>query len=143
MAKFIEGKDGSRMLVSDDVPEDIEFGGNEIMSNKEITSKMMELIKADPASILLCFAKEDLPVVPVQADKFIVDEPKIKLAGTMLLVDYAWLLENLIESISHLEIRTENRIYKIANGPMLVTRFVGKDINATTVNVNVSFKRYI
>ena len=38
MAKFIEGKDGSRMLVSDDVPEDIEFGGNEIMSNKEIRS---------------------------------------------------------------------------------------------------------
>lgn len=143
MAKFIEGKDGSRMLVSDDAPDDIDVGGNETVWNKEIANNVLQLTKADPASILLCFVKEENPVIPIQADKLIIDEPKIKLVGTMLLVDYAWLLERLVEPISHLEIRTEDRIYRIVDGPMLVTRFVGKDINAATVNVHLSFKRYI
>lgn len=144
MAKFIEGKDGSRMLVSDDAPDDIDVGGNDIVwNNKDHTDGGLLLTKADPASILLCFAREEFPVVPVQADKFVVDDVKLKLVGTMLLVDYAWLLENLAETISHLEVRTTDRVYKIAAGPMMVLRFVGKDINATTVNVHLSFKRYI
>jgi len=144
MAKFIEGKDGSRMLVSDDAPDDIDVGGNDIVwNNKDRTDGGLLLTKAVPASILLCFAREEFPVVPVQADKFVVDDAKLKLVGTMLLVDYAWLLENLVETISHLEVRTTDRVYKIAAGPMMVSRSVGKDINATTVNVHLSFKRYI
>lgn len=142
MAKFIEGRDGSRMLVSDDAPDDIDTGDTSWI--KPMDSIPPPLTKIDPASILLCFTDENLPIVPIQADKFVVDDMKCKLVGTMLLVDYAWLLgKHTITQVDHLEIRIEERIYKIAEGPLMITRFVGKDINATTVNVHLSFKRYI
>ena len=145
MAKFIETKDGSRMLVSDDAPDDINVGGGDVENLVGAP-----LAKADPISILVCFANEKYPIIPIQTDTFVVNvdtfvvnSNKFKLVGTMLLNDYAWLLEHCVESISHLEIRTNERAYKVAAGPMLLTRFLGKDINATTVNVHLSLKRYI
>lgn len=138
MAKFIETKDGSRMLVSDDAPDDISVGGEGVEN-----LMFAPLTKADPTSILVCFENEEYPIVPIQADTFLVNDAKLKLVGTMLLNDYAWLLEHCFESVSHLEIRTNERVYKVAAGPMLLTRFLGKDINATTVNVHLSLKRYI
>lgn len=142
MAKFIEGRDGSRMLVSDDAPDDIDTGDNSWI--KPMDSVPPPLTKVDPASILLCFIDENLPIVPVQADKFVVHDMKCKLVGTMLLIDYAWLLgKHITTQVSHLEIRTQERIYRIVEGPLTINRFVGKDINAATVNVHLSFKRYI
>lgn len=140
MAKFIENKDGSRMLVSDDAPDELHEIENISQWNKP---NINTLTAVDPVSILVCFRNEDFPVIPVQADLFVVNDIKLKLEGTMLTSDYAWLLEHSVEEISFLEIRTVDRAYKVASGPLGITRFSGKDLNAVTATVHLSLKKYI
>ncbi len=140
MAKIIETSDGIRMLVSDDAPDDII---SDKWNNTSVATSEPFMPTIDPLSILLCFVEETFPIVPVQANKFLVQNNKFNLTGTMLIFDYAWLLANIATKVSHFEIRMEERIYKIAVGPFSITRFLGKDINASTVDVNVSFKRDI
>jgi len=126
------------MLVSDDTPDELQ----EVESqwNKP---NINTLTAVDPVSILVCFRNEDYPVIPVQADLFVVNDIKLKLAGTMLTSDYAWLLEHSAEEVSFLEIRTVDRAYKVASGPLGITRFSGKDLNAVTATVHLSLKKYI
>lgn len=144
MAKLIEGKDGSRMLVSDDTPDEIEVSDPAWdMWNKDNPIASSSLTAVDPASILLCFVDDLFAIVPIQTDNFVVKANKAKIKGTMLLVDYAWLLEHIEEKLSHLEIRIEDRAYKVALGPFSISRFVGKDLNSTTVNVHLSLSRHI
>lgn len=144
MAKFIEGKDGSRMLVSDDTPDELDVDAKTPESNwmKALTSTEA-LTPADPVSLLLIFEEEMFPVTPIQVDTFTVQNDKAKITGTMLLSDYAWLLENIHFKVAQIQIRTENKVYNVMPGPLDLIRLVGKDINATTVNVHLSLKRYI
>lgn len=141
MAKYIENKDGSRMLVSDDIPDDINV--DEKAWDNALMSIYQPTTKAEPVSILVCLRNEECPVIPVQASLFVVNDTKLKLAGTMLLNDYAWLLEHSVEEVSFLEIRTVDKAYKVATGPFGITRILGKDLNATTANVHLSLKKYI
>ena len=134
MAKFIVNKDGSRMLVSDDVPEDIEETG--------FSSPTKATTVVEPVNVLVRFSNE-YPTIPIQTSLFVVCDIKLKLVGTMLLNDYVWLLENRFEEISYLEIRTTERAYKVASGPIAIKRILGKDLNATTANVHLSLKKYI
>lgn len=138
MAKIIETEDGARMLVSDEAPDDIAVGN--VWNPSEV--KTLETVIA-PSSVLLCFTEETFPIVPIQINKFSVQKNVVKLYGLMLFSDYAWLLTNIETSISHLEIRTEDRAYNVAKGSLQIASFVGKDINATTVNVYLSLKRDI
>ena len=126
------------MLVSDDVPEDIEETG--VRSLAKASTEAVTVI--EPATVLVCFRNE-YPVIPVQASLFVVNDIKLKLVGVMLLNDYAWLLENMFEEISYLEVRTAARAYKVASGPITITRILGKDLNAITANVHLSLKKYI
>jgi len=137
MAKIIETQDGTRMLVSDDAPDDI---SNQWIKPQLIVSEpSMPII--DKINILLCFTTETFPIVPIQVNMFVVKKTKVKLTGNILFSDYLWLLANIGEKLSRLEIRTEDRSYIIAQGPLFIQRLLGKDINATTVDVNVSFNR--
>lgn len=138
MAKFIVNKDGSRMLVSDDVPEDIEETG--FGSLTKATTEAIPVV--EPVNVLVYFSNE-YPTIPIQTSLFVVCDIKLKLVGTMLLNDYVWLLENRFEEISYLEIRTAERAYKVASGPIAIKRILGKDLNATTANVHLSLKKYI
>jgi hypothetical protein len=146
MAKIIETEDGTRMLVSDDAPDDITneswFKPTPTMQTS-INDLKAFMPTVDPASVFLCFEEETFPTIPVQANTFLIHDDKIKLAGAVLFSDYAWLLANIGVKLSHLEMRTEERSYRIAQGPLSITRFLGKDINASTVDVYVSFKRDI
>ena len=141
MAKIIETQDGARMLVSDDAPDDIVSTDQWVKPALTPSESLVPTI--DPVSILLCFAEETFPIVPIQANTFLVKSDMFKLSGAMLLSDYAWMLANVKAKLSHMEIRNEHRSYKIAQGPLSIARFLGKDINASTVDVNVSFKRDI
>lgn len=145
MAKFIEGKDGSRMLVSDDTPDELDVDAKTPESSwmKALTFSTEALTPADPVSLLLIFEEEMFPVTPIQVDTFTVQNDKAKITGTMLLSDYAWLLEKKYFKVAQIQIRTENKVYNVMPGPLDLIRLVGKDINATTVNVHLSLKRYI
>ena len=130
------------MLVSDDIPDDIANEQEDLWDNA-LAGIDQPATKVDPISILVCFRNETYPLIPVQADLFVVNDIKLKLVGTMLISDYAWLLEHSAEEISFLEIRTVDRTYKVATGPLGITRFLGKDLNAVTANVHLSLKKYI
>jgi len=125
------------MLVSDDMPDEVELG-NDIDSIGLVETPTV----IDPASILLCYNKEEYPTIPVQANKYIVNKDCVKLVGVMLLADFAWVAEQLDIRVDHLEIRTDDRAYKVGVGPYAIERFVAKDINATTVHMHLSLKKH-
>ena len=137
MAKIIEGPGGARMLVSDDMPDDIDIG-NEIVTTDETS----EATVIDPVSVLLCFEKEEYPVVPVQANTYVVKKNLVKLSGVMLLADFAWLAENVDANLTHLEVRMDHRAFKVGVGIYNVEYMKAKDMNATTVYVHLSLKEH-
>ena len=137
MAKVISGPNGERMIVSDDMPEDVGFGNEtEALAIAELPTVL------DPASILLCFDKEEYPVIPVQTNTYLLKKDFVKLAGVMLLADFAWLAEQVDATLDHLEIRMDHRAFRVGVGPYKVDRLVGKDMNATTVSVHLSLKKH-
>lgn len=141
MSKLIEGKDGSHMLVSDDTPDDISIGEEQIYGfNPSILPT--NLAESTPTSVLLCFVDDAYPIIPIQADTLAIKGDKVKVFGTMLLTDYVWFLEHIKTEVSHLEIRIEDRAFKVASGPLVISKFVG-NIEAITVNVILSLSRHI
>ena len=140
MAKIIVTEDGTTMIVSDDAPDEI-VSTDTWFKPKPATPETFMPVN-NPVNVLLHFDEETYPT-PVQVNTFLAQDNKVKLTGVMLLSDYAWLLANIKAKLSYLEIITEEHSYEIARGPLLITRFLGKDINASTVDVNVLFKRDI
>jgi len=137
MAKYIENKDGSRMLVSDDAPDDLEIIESSSWNKPE------QLTVVDPVVVLLAFKDTTFPLVPVQLETFGVQGNKTKITGTMLLSDYAWLLENIKAELARCEIQTQQRVFIVSKGPLRISRFVGKDINAATATVHLSLNQHI
>lgn len=137
MAKVISGPNGERMIVSDDMPEDLGFGNEtEALAIAELPTVL------DPASILLYFGKEEYPVIPVQTNTYTLKKDLVKITGVMLLADFAWLAEHVDTSVDHLEITMDHRSFKVGVGPYEVNKLVGKDMNATTVSVHLSLKKH-
>jgi hypothetical protein len=144
MAKYIETKDGSRMLVSDDTPdeltEEVTVAAPVVLipvpqvQNNSVGAVAVQLIFTDPA----------FPALPVRCTKCVATPTQVKVKGTMLLDDYAWLLEHISGRVSGLVLVTaEEKTYMAATGPFYIIQVAAKDINATTVNVHLSLSLHI
>ena len=67
MAKIIETEDGTRMIVSDDAPDEIVSTDKWMKPSPATPEPFMPTV--DPVSVLLCFEEETFPTIPVQANK--------------------------------------------------------------------------
>ena len=137
MAKIIETKDGIRLLVSDDTPEDIDY---ETAGEVSTSSNNQQEKLVDPVTVQIAINHENR-VIPVQAERFSLLDTKREtatLSGMMTLEDFLWLAEHQDKTVTGLSTVS----FQLLRGAYKVTRLTGKDMNALTVNVNVSFKKH-
>lgn len=139
MAKFIENKDGSRLIVSDDMP-DIDY---EEMESKQINIET-ENQTPDLPILLLSFIGDDTPKISIQCDKFSASNETAKISGLILLPDFAWIVENKqnIQLCSATLERLEKN-YLFLNDCYKFDKISAKDINSAVAYVNLLLKRHI
>lgn len=136
MAKVVSYPDGSRMLVSDDMP-DIDYGDDDLIPvakqtnfNKTQTEESVSFV-----TMCLCF-KQPLPAFAFRASKLVVLDNKVKIIGSMLIDDFFLLLENKEEIVSYLEIETQERTFQIAKNYRL-QKAVAKEMDSIYVLVDL------
>ena len=121
MAKIIETKDGIRLLVSDDTPEDIDYYTSE---EKVIPTALAQENDVDPVIITFSFLD--------------IKRNTVMLSGLMTLEDFLWLAEHQDKTVRGLSTIS----FQLLIGSYKIDRLIGKEINALTVNVNLSLKRH-
>lgn len=135
MAKIIETKDGIRLLVSDDTPEDIDYD----MPDEVKLQEEQQLVDVVTVTISLdCVEHSKLPV---QTKKlmFTSDEKGIAtVSGIMTLEDFLWLAEHKDKTVTGLSTAK----FPFLKGNHKITRLTGKDMNVFTVHVNLSLKKH-
>lgn len=147
MAKVIEKANGERIIVGDDVPEDIQY--DEGALDRHLASFILNRYKnsekqsvTDPTAILLTFPQEEYPVVPIHLTEMKTLKNKIIIKGTMLTSDYAWILEKDIKAIKLLSVKLEHRMFNLEHGaPYQIHSISAKGINAIGVSLNLSLIR--
>lgn len=147
MAKIIEKPNGERIIVGDDVPEDLQYDVGAL--DNHLASVILNRYKnpeqqsvLNPISLLLNFLEENYPIVPIHLTKMKRHKNKIILTGTMLTSDYAWILEKDIQTIKSISINMEHRMFSLEYGsPYLIHSISAKDINAVGVTLNLSLVR--
>lgn len=138
MAKIIETKDGIRLLVSDDTPEDIDYYTSE---EKVIPTALAQENSVDPLIITISFESNENRDLLIKAERFSFLDIKrntVMLSGLMTLEDFLWLAEHQDKTIRGLSTIS----FQLLIGSYKIDRLIGKDINALTVNVNLSLKRH-
>jgi hypothetical protein len=147
MAKVIEKSNGERIIVGDDVPEDIQY--DEGALDHHLASVILNRYKnpekqtiLDPTALLLTFQQEEYPVVPIHLVAMKTLKNKILIKGTMLTSDYAWILEKDIKTIKLLTMKLEHRMFNLEHGaPYQIHSIAAKGINAVGVTLNLSLVR--
>ena len=148
MAKTIEGQNGERIIVSDDTPDDIQYGATNVQRflaarvQKEYTGTGSKSI-IDPVALLLSFDEQNYPDIPVHLIDFSKKpQGRLRITGTMLSADFAFLLEKDIDIISRLTIGLENKSFEVVVGaPYKITSLRAKGMNAVAVRVDLSLKK--
>jgi len=138
MAKIIETKDGIRLLVSDDTPEDIDYYTSE---EKVIPTALTQENSVDPVVITISFENNENRDLLIKAERFSFLDIKrntVMLYGLMTLEDFLWLAEHQDKTVRALSTIS----FQLLIGSYKIDRLTGKDINALTVNVNLSLKRH-
>jgi hypothetical protein len=148
MAKVIEKANGERIIVSDNVPEDIQYDEGALSDHlasvilKRYKSKEEEQSILNPIALLLTFEKEEYPVVPMHLTEMKRINNKIYVSGTMLTSDYAWMLEKDIQTIKLLTLNLEHRMFNLEYGaPYQIKSIAAKGINAVGVTLNLLLLR--
>lgn len=144
MAKYIETKDGSRMLVSDDTPDELTEEVAVAAPTALVPVPQVQNNTVSAVAVQLIFTDPTFPALPVRCTKCVATPTHVKVKGTMLLDDYAWLLEHISGRVSGIVLATtEQKTYMAAKGPFYIIQVAAKDINATTVNVHLSLSLHI
>ena len=139
MAKIIETKDGIRLLVSDDTPEDIDYYTPEEKVTPKVALAQEE--GADPVIITISFESNECRDLLIKAERFSfldIRRNTVLVSGLMALEDFLWLAEHQDKTIRGLSTVS----FQLLRGSYKVDRLTGKDMNALTVNVNLSLKRH-
>lgn len=150
MAKIIEKPNGERIIVSDNVPEDIQYDEGALDGHlasvilKRYKNKQDEQSVLNPMGLLLTFIEEEYPVVPIHLTKMKITNKKILVTGTMLASDYAWMLEKDIKKIKLLTLNLDHGMFNLEYGaPYEIRSIAAKGINAVGVTLNLSLLRTI
>jgi hypothetical protein len=147
MPKVIQKPNGERIIVGNDVPEDIQYdeGSLDLHLASSIIKRQKNQAQdfiLNPVSLLLTFPQEEYPVVPIHLTQMKKYKTKIVITGTMLTSDYAWMLEQDIQKIKTLSIDLEHKRFNLEYGtPYQIYSFTAKDINAVGVTLNLSLFR--
>lgn len=147
MAKIIEKANGERIIVGDDVPDDIRY--DEGAMDQHLASVVLNRYKnpeqqsvLNPLALLLTFMEEEYPVVPIHLTEMKNLKNKIVVTGTILTSDYAWMLEKDIKTIKLLTLSLEHRNFNLEYGaPYQIHSISAKGINAVGVTLNLSMIR--
>ena len=141
MAKVIEGANGERIIVGDDVPEDIQYDDGGL--DRHLTSVVLNQLKTnsgnvlDPASLFLYFKET---IIPVHLVAYTQRSKRIQITGTMLSNDFAWLLENKVETVNEYTIGFKEKEVAFKDRHKILS-IRAKDMNAIAVTVNLSLER--
>jgi hypothetical protein len=139
MAKIIE-KNGNRILVSDNMPDDIlleEDDPNNQLSVANIQKKIFE-----PVTALLTFKNEDYPTIPIEIISYKTFDNKLSIKGLMLTTDFAWLntvKDSLVEKI---ELDLPNRRFTLCESRQ-IKKIYAKDMNKVTSTVDLFLTKHI
>lgn len=151
MAKIIERQNGERIIVGNNVPEDIQYDteamdlflAKKILKDQQNnTQKLSEMPIVKPTTVVLMFESEEYPAVPVQITKVKNSQDLIKISGTMLTSDFFWLIEKEVNSVKELITPLEHRTFTI-KGSYNIKYISAKDINEISVRVNLSLIKTI
>lgn len=140
MAKFIETKDGVRMIVSDEMP-DLDYENNENQDRLK-SSENIEEITPDFPILLLKFNEQEQPI-SIQCNKFAIKNDTVKISGLILLTDFIWLVEKRLKAeLYSITIEHSEKIHSLVVGPHVVNNISAKDINSIVAVVNLSLKKH-
>lgn len=159
MAKYIDGPDGSRLLVSDDAPDGIMFSDDENHATDPDYTGILSLVRSaasasefDSATAVIQFSAPAEISLTLQLDtyKAITGTDDVFLAGTMLLQDFGWLAENrrygsvsnvLLDIPGELE-EDPHTTAKLASGKYGISEVTAKEMSAISVKVKISLKKH-
>ena len=138
MAKIIETRDGIRLIVSDDTPEDIDYYTSE---EKVIPTALTQENSVDPVMMVISFENNKCRDLFVKGERVtFLDAQKnsVVISGLMTLEDFISFAEHQDKTVSGVSTAS----FQLLQGAYRVDRLTGKDMNAFAVNVNLSLKRH-
>lgn len=142
MAKVVSYPDGSRMLVSDDMP-DIDYGEDDLIPVAKSIANSSKETDNSVSFVTMCLIFDDtIPALPFRANKLIVLENQVKLFGSMLLDDFMLLVENKEQAISYVEIETQEKTFKVAKSYKL-KKAVAKEMDTIYVLADLLLTKHI
>ena len=141
MAKIVSYPDGSRMLVSDDMP-DIDYEQDDLIPVTKQNKTLSNETDNSVSFVTMCLMFDDtIPALPFRANKLIVSESQVKLFGSMLLDDFMLLVENKDQTVSYIEIETQEKAFKIAKNHKL-KKAVAKEMDTIYVLVDLLLTKH-
>lgn len=139
MAKIIETRDGIRLLVSDDTPEDIDYDTpEEVVTPKTALTQQNSV---DPVTMVISFENNKCRDLFVKGERVtFLDAQKnsVVISGLMTLEDFISFAEHQDKTVSGVSTAS----FQLLQGAYRVDRLTGKDMNVFAVKVNLSLKRH-
>lgn len=148
MAKIIERNNGERIIVSNNVPEDIEYEYDSESLDVYLASKILNDAKEDKkpseaVTVIFALPEENFPSIPLQLEKIKITDNRILLSGLILTSDFFWFLEKKVMKVNNLTVRLEHRNFNLNTQNYKIKFFYAKDINTVTVRANLSLIKTI
>lgn len=142
MAKIVSYPDGSRMLVSDDMPE-IDYEQDDLIPISKQNIPISNDTDNSVSFVTMCLVfDEAVPALPFRANKLIVSENQVKLFGSMLLDDFMLLIESKDQTVKYVEIETQEKIFKVAKSYKL-KKAVAKEMDTIYVLADLLLTKHI
>lgn len=141
MAKVVSYPDGSRMLVSDDMP-DIDYGEDDLIPVVKQTTSLNKQTDNSVSFVTMCLLFDNtVPALPFRANKLIVSDNQVKLFGSMLLDDFMLFIESKDQTVSYIEIETQEKTFKVAKNYKL-KKAVAKEMDTVYVLVDLLLTKH-
>lgn len=143
MARIIDGPNGERMIVSEDV-EDLNYDSEAI--NLHLATQVLNQKKdgsTDPFNMILKFKEVAIPVQMMGYTEQPNRSDLLTIKGLMLTTDFIWLIESGETVIKSLGIRLgpQPEIQIKKDSCFSIEKIKIKDMNTLSVAVNLSLKQ--